>query len=172
MDKDENDTKNSFNPSEVNKERLMDRIRESVKKDITSLEEKIKSQMEEYKAAPDARQSWSDTSRSQIEGIVTGLNQQLNKRKKTLETLSGFQNTPAKDTVSLWSFVKIIETEEKTWFLIAPEGGKEIQINNHTIYLLSPISPVGKALINHKAGEIIEVKTPGGIRKLKIEEVK
>ena len=152
MNKDEKGKKGSFNPSEMDKERLMDKIRESVKKNITSLEGKIE--------------------RSQIEGLITSLRQQLNKEKETLGALSNFQKVPTKDIVGLWSFVRVVETEEEMWFLITTNGGKEIQINGHAIYLLSPISPIGRALINHRAGEIIEVKTPGGIRKLKIKEVK
>ena len=38
--------------------------------------------------------------------------------------------------------------------------------------VISNVSPVGKALIGHKKGEMISVKTPGGVTNYKIVSIK
>jgi transcription elongation factor GreA len=37
---------------------------------------------------------------------------------------------------------------------------------------ISDQSPIGKALLGHKKGDIVEVSTPGGIVSLKIKDIK
>jgi regulator of nucleoside diphosphate kinase len=36
---------------------------------------------------------------------------------------------------------------------------------------LSVLAPVGTALLGYRAGEIVEWKVPGGVRKLRIEQI-
>ena len=48
-------------------------------------------------------------------------------------------------------------------------GSTEVDITNNKI---SNESPVGKALIGKKKGEIIEIETPGGISKYKVISIK
>ena len=54
-----------------------------------------------------------------------------------------------------------------------PAGGEKIEITKPKInvHLISADSPIGQALSNHKVGDVVEAKTPGGIRKLEIEEI-
>lgn len=48
-------------------------------------------------------------------------------------------------------------------------GATEVDIANN---IISNESPVGKALIGKKKGEIVEVETPGGIEKYKVISIK
>ena len=36
---------------------------------------------------------------------------------------------------------------------------------------ISDESPIGKALLGHKAGDVVDVETPGGMIKLEIREI-
>jgi len=61
-----------------------------------------------------------------------------------------------------------IETdgETATWQIV---GEDEADIKAHRI---SYSSPIGKALIGKESGEIVEVKTPGGIKRYEIIDVR
>jgi transcription elongation factor GreA len=37
--------------------------------------------------------------------------------------------------------------------------------------LLSAVSPVAQALIGHRAGEVVQVETPGGVRELRVDSI-
>jgi len=71
--------------------------------------------------------------------------------------------------VSIGCFVKLYDEEfdEEVEYQII--GSTE---SNPKKGLISNESPVGKALINGKVGEIIAVNTPSGINKLKILEIR
>lgn len=75
----------------------------------------------------------------------------------------------SKDVVSIGSTVKVMDLEfdEEVEYTIvgsAEADPYELKISNE--------SPVGKALLGHKAGETVEVQIPDGITKYKILEIK
>lgn len=74
------------------------------------------------------------------------------------------QGTPSKDIVSVGVAVKIQEgdTEPELFHIV---GAKEADPRNGKI---SHESPFGKALMNHKVGDIVSVSSPDGTINLKI----
>ncbi|SHJ89414.1 transcription elongation factor GreA [Paramaledivibacter caminithermalis] len=75
----------------------------------------------------------------------------------------------SKDVVSIGSTVKVVDLEfdEEVEYTIvgsAEADPYELKISNE--------SPVGKALIGGKVGEIVEVQIPDGVTKYKILEIK
>lgn len=76
-------------------------------------------------------------------------------------------NVP-RDVVTMNSTVRIRDTktgESETYTLAYPH---EANIDENR---LSVLAPLGMALLGAKAGESVEVKTPGGIRRLKVEQI-
>jgi len=74
------------------------------------------------------------------------------------------EKNPNKDVVSIGSLVTIQEEDfpHETYHLVGPT---ETDPKNGKI---SHESPIGKALIGHKAGDVVEVETPGGSINFKI----
>ena len=73
-----------------------------------------------------------------------------------------------KNVITMNSKVRIKDLdseEEKIYSLVFPHSAN---INQNRISILAPI---GTALIGYKVGDIIEWKVPGGLRKLKVEEI-
>lgn len=56
--------------------------------------------------------------------------------------------------------------EDLTYMLVSPEEA------NFEENKISVFSPIGKALLGHKAGETLEIKVPAGILKYKIKSIK
>ena len=88
-----------------------------------------------------------------------------NGESKTFQIEDGEQQN---DTITVGSLVTVkdIEFDEITEYRLV--GTVEADPMNNRI---SNESPVGRALLGHKAGEIIEVEAPVGVIKLEIVEV-
>jgi transcription elongation factor GreA len=73
----------------------------------------------------------------------------------------------SKDVVALGSHVTIQEEDypEETYHLV---GSTEADPSRG---MISHESPIGRALIDHKAGDTVEAETPGGVIKLKILKI-
>ncbi|MFQ5604224.1 MAG: transcription elongation factor GreA [bacterium] len=72
------------------------------------------------------------------------------------------------DTITLGKKVKIrdVETGEVEQYIILGEGETDIENG-----IISYLSPLAKALINHKKGEIAEVVLPRGTKQYEILEI-
>lgn len=156
----------------MDKKTLIELAKRELEKRINSIKDSLQKEMEAYKESPDARQTWSDTSRSRIESVMNALQRQLIEEQKNLELFNLIDEKPT-EAIGMGSLAKVISQEEEYFYLFAPRGGEKIEIAKPKInvLLVSIDSPIGQALSGHKAGEIIGVKIPDGIKKLEIKEV-
>lgn len=77
-------------------------------------------------------------------------------------------NAQGSDVANVGSFVRVFDMEyeeEDTYKIVGATEADPKQL------FVSNESPIGAALIGVRAGEVIEVETPGGLIKLKILEV-
>src|SRR3989344_1667358 len=96
--------------------------------------------------------------------LVEGRIQELEELLKNVEVV---QNNSHSNTVTLGSRVKVIHNDTEDELQIVGEFEAD-PINKK----LSSISPIGKALINRKVGEEVEIEVPAGKLKYKILEIK
>jgi transcription elongation factor GreA len=75
----------------------------------------------------------------------------------------------SKDTVSVGSKVRIRDVAAKQTFEYHIVGSAEA---NPAENKLSNESPVGKAIMGHKKGDVVEVAAPRGTTKFKILEIR
>ena len=73
----------------------------------------------------------------------------------------------SKDVVAVGSHVTIQEEDfpEETYHLVGPTEADPSK------GMISHESPIGKALMDHKAGDTVEAETPGGMIKFKILKI-
>ncbi len=156
----------------MDKKTLIGLAKRELEKRIDSIKDSLQKEMEAYKESPDARQTWSDTSRSRIESVMNALQKQLIEEQKNLELFNLIDEKPT-ESIGMGSLAKVSSKEEKCFYLFAPRGGGKIEITKPKInvFLVSINSPIGQALSGHKARETVEVKTPGSIRKFEIEKI-
>jgi len=109
------------------------------------------SENSEYDAAKD-EQAQIEAEITEMEGIL--LNAEVIDKKKINS-----------DVVSIGCKVKLYDEDfdEEVEYRIT--GSSESDPRNG---IISNVSPVGKALIGHKKGETIDVRTPGGVTSYKI----
>ncbi|MBO5714704.1 MAG: transcription elongation factor GreA [Clostridia bacterium] len=78
------------------------------------------------------------------------------------------ENVAKKGTVSLGSKVEILDEESKETFTYEIVGTTEADVEQGRI---SNESPIGNALLGHKAGDTITVKVPAGVTVITIKKV-
>lgn len=95
------------------------------------------------------------------QAFLEGRIQELEYILSTAEIIEG---TISKDVVSIGVTVTVQEEdfEPEKYYIV---GAKEADPRAGKI---SNESPIGRALMNHKVGDIVEAQTPGGTLKLKI----
>ena len=98
------------------------------------------------------------------QGFLEGRIQELEHLLRNVVTIE--KNT-SKDIVSVGSHVTIQEgsSASETYHVV---GAKEANPRNGKI---SNKSPIGRALMDHKVGEVVEAETPAGKIKLKILKI-
>jgi transcription elongation factor GreA len=107
---------------------------------------------------------YHDAKRQQgfLEGKIIGL-------KQTLERAKVIEMTTGSETVTLGSVVKVHDDEFDEEIEYTIVGVMEADPSTDKI---SNTSPVGQALMNHRAGDKVQVQTPAGISLLEILEVR
>jgi transcription elongation factor GreA len=105
----------------------------------------------EYKAAKE-RQSFLQARISQLQTRLAAL------------SMVNLDKIP-KDKVGLGSTVTLRETasgDEIVYDLVTPEEA------DPTLGRISPSSPIGKSLLNHEEGDVVEVRVPSGTKEYEI----
>jgi transcription elongation GreA/GreB family factor len=153
------------------KKKIIDEVIISLLVDISDIEKSIAIQHGLLQDSPNAMQSWSDTTRSQKEELISGLNKQLNEKNVILSFLRNFK-IETNDTIKSGSLIEIQENDDSSLYFVIP-GSKsnKISFKDKEVTIISPGSLIAKSLYSRKKDEEVQVKVPAGIRKLKIIKV-
>ncbi len=77
------------------------------------------------------------------------------------------------DPIALSALVTTeVDGAERRYFLVPDGGGQRLKVGGVEVQLLTPVSPVGRALIGKRAGDSFELKLAGGLREYEIVEVR
>ncbi|HEY6724523.1 MAG TPA: GreA/GreB family elongation factor [Polyangiaceae bacterium] len=67
--------------------------------------------------------------------------------------------------VALGAVVKLEHDAGSLWYLLAPAGGGlSISTGSLVLTVVTPQSPVGKALLGRRVGDDVDIRTPQGVR--------
>src|SRR3954468_23477478 len=73
------------------------------------------------------------------------------------------------DPIAAAALVEIdVEGKRACYFLAPQGGGLRVTIDGVVVQVITPPSPVGRALLGRVAGEVVEVRTEGGLREYEI----
>jgi hypothetical protein len=74
--------------------------------------------------------------------------------------------------ISISALVRVFSNEKTQFLLIMPlGGGQTIQFLDQTIQVVTPVSPLGKALIGQTVGEVITILAGGAKREYEIASI-
>ncbi len=133
----------------------------SVKREEIS--ERIKDAREFGDISENSEYNEAKNEQAKLEMRISNLEQKL----RNARVLEGSEIRT--DTVGIGSKVKLKDVKQGDTFQYIIVGSAEADPANQR---LSNESPVGKAIMNHKAGETVKVSTPRGSYKYKIVSIK
>ena len=82
------------------------------------------------------------------------------------------KNFPDGSVVAITALVEVVLNEKTNYLLIMPlGGGQTIKFLNQTIQVVTPTSPLGKALIGQSVGELITILAGGQKREYEIASI-
>jgi len=74
--------------------------------------------------------------------------------------------------VALGAVVKLEHDAGSLWYLLAPAGGGlSIAAGSLVLTVVTPQSPVGKALLGRRVGDDVDIRTPQGVRECFIAQL-
>ncbi len=77
------------------------------------------------------------------------------------------------DPVALSALVSVdVDGAERHYFLVPAAGGQRVQAGGVEVQLLTPSSPVGRALIGKRAGDSFELTLAGRVRQYEVVQVR
>jgi transcription elongation GreA/GreB family factor len=70
------------------------------------------------------------------------------------------------------ALVQVEDNDSTLWYLLAPAGGGiKLSLDGIQFTVLTPNSPVGRALLGRRSGDDVDIKTPQGTRECSIAGV-
>jgi transcription elongation GreA/GreB family factor len=76
------------------------------------------------------------------------------------------------DPVSLGCLVEIEDDDGSDWYFVAPAGGGlRLVVDEISLTVVTPDSPVGRALVGRRVGDDVDIKTPQGARECSVVRV-
>ncbi len=137
------------------KERLLDYCRATVRRKI----ELISFSMDEIKGSMENESKSSagdkhETARARMQSEHEKLSWQLDELKGQYDLLFKIDPERSKEVVSSQS---LVYTTRGIFFIIIPLG--KIELEEKTVYVISPVSPLGKLLVGLKVNETTKLNT-------------
>ncbi len=111
-----------------------------------------------------------DTRAIESQYLARGLAQRVEELQETLLKLSTLKvrDFGDEDPIALSALVTVTSDEGETRYLLVPAGGGR-KIDR--ILVVTPSSPVGRALLGKRSQDEVTIRTPNGARECEIEEV-
>lgn len=125
---------------------------------------------------PEARSEHAkDTRSTETSYLARGLAARVEELRDAASSLAVLDATAfeAGAAIAVGALVLIEDDERRrSRYLVAPAGGGvEVEVGGESIRVVTPASPLGRALIGRDIGDEVEIRTPQGTRRCEILEI-
>lgn len=127
-----------------------DLIRKSIEKKIELFKKSLKEARLAQQNAPSANESHSDTTRSEMEKMVTALEINIQRQKNYLKLIP-LDSRPSNGKVGLWQYAKLNNGGEPMEIIVVPDGMGGDMVDG--VRLVSEITPMVVAILGKRATE-------------------
>ena len=134
------------------------------------LQSSFESNKEHSNEAPGPMQSRYDTRRSETAALASA--QMLEVRRRG-QAISYVKNMRLRDQsqIDVGTVLRVEELGEEKLYFMVPGGAGGYVLEEFGIETLACNAPVGRALLDKRVGDKVEVEVPAGIRRIKILSV-
>lgn len=164
----------------MNKRALLNELQERVRGDLDTLERRQKDAEEGATHEENRAEHAKDTRATEQSYLARGLADRVADLRRTLDALDGLTlATFADGSPIALTAVVVLSTgddaeapEEEAWFLVPGAGGVTLESGGVPIRTVTPVAPLGRALIGLVEGDEGTLKTPSGPREFEILKVR
>ncbi len=160
----------------VDKGRVLAALRERVAAQLAALTTSQKVAQAGATHAEAKQEHPKDTRAIEGQYLARGLAARVESLRDTLGLLHALAPVPFgdDDAIALTALVDVEsdDGDESTFFVVPAGGGETIVVDDTTIQVVTPASPLGHALIGRHADDEVAVELPGGRRRLVIVSVR
>ena len=159
----------------IDKKALLEKIRERAEAQLEGLMHSQRKTQEGATHAETRAEDPKDTRATEASYLARGLAERAEQLRTELDRLLAFEPGPfgPEDPIGPGALIRIEEEggEATVYFLLPVQGGESVPIGEASVSVLSPLSPIGRALLGREMGDEFAVVLPRGETNFVIEEV-
>jgi len=167
----------------IDKARLLASLRAQVSADLEALERRQKDTQEGATHDESRAEHAKDTRATEQGYLARGLSERVADLRRTATALASLElrSFEPGDPIAVTALVLVSSEDHEAdehetptreiWFVVPRAGGLELDEAGIRVRTVTPISPLGRALIGHCKGDEGTVRTPRGERSLEVLEV-
>ncbi len=155
----------------MNKQLIVGKIIAHLEEELELYRRAAKAAFDEATSEQSKAENKYDTRGLEASYLARGQARQVAETEESLIQLRSLAATPSSPptTIGNGTLVEMEQGKERVWYFIAPcAGGTEIRHANKDILVLTPHSPLGRALVGKKAGEAVTLVLAGKPQKQKV----
>ena len=170
----------------IDKNRLLEMLRTRVEADLEALERRQRDVQAGSTHEENRAENSKDTRATEQSYLARGLATRVAETLRTTQALRALEpRCFASDDAIATGALVVIEIEEEpsaqdaaspaprreTWWIVAAAGGHELEIEGTLVRTITPVSPLGRALLGLEAGDGGSVRSPRGERHFEVLQV-
>lgn len=157
----------------INKKNIIDHLIETLKTELTGIEAAARSTKDLVTADDLKSEGKYDTRAIEASYLASAQNKRVEEIKLDIQMLEEIELPEIPSAVIQLGSLALIECNghERFYFISSTSGGTILQLDGHSILVISVFSPIGNEALGLRAGESFEVDTPKETRSYKIIEV-
>ena len=156
------------------KKQILEYVISRVKEDLKGATEGYTRTTQESRDAPGAMQSQHDTSGKELAWLAQGIGARIQDLRAKLMGLEGFILPEETNHVEVGSVISLVDlnTYDDVNYAIFPGSiGESFDYHGNQITLISPGSPISRALLDRRRGESVRVRLPDGEKEFQICDI-
>ena len=146
------------------KKSVVEQLLLSVQSELASMESLAEMARDEATNSETKAEGKYDTRATEAAYLARGQAWRIAELRKLVAWLStDFPRQTLSDPVVQVGALVLIEGPRSEWLFIAPVGGKEAEVDGHTVRVISMASPLGSAMVELQVDDAFEVDSPRGV---------
>lgn len=159
---------------------LVSALRARIEADLETVERRQADTQAGATHAENRAEHAKDTRATEDSYLARGLAERVTELRRNIEALVG---TPLRlfgddDAIAVGALVTVAtedeagDAQEEQWLLVPGAAGIELEVDGQTIRAVTPVSPLGQALLGLEVGDEGAVRTPRGERRFEVLEIR
>jgi transcription elongation GreA/GreB family factor len=158
----------------VDKKALVERLREALRHDLDAATRAAKDAAQAATHEENKPENDKDMRSTEASYLARGQADRVHELERCLDALKalGFRAWKEGESIAIGALVIVGHEGARAAYFLAPGGGgMRATSEGLEVQVVTPHSPLGRALVGRAAGDAVQVSGPAGVRELEIVEV-